>query len=272
MFLYPRRGFGAIAEALAERRTRRRAPRPPRLRRRPACASCADGGWRLDARRRHHARRRPGVVDRPAGGAGRAGRPAPRRPGAGRRRGRLRHRAMVLLYVVLDRPQWTEFDAHYFPGPEVLGGPAVRAPQLPRQPRRPARPHGAVRRDRRAGWATTSGRPPTATSPPAWRPSWRRPGCPGRAPASGREPPAARTSTPSTGPGFADDLAAARALGRPLAGLVTFGRQGLFTPDNTHHALAMGWAAADALAPTARLDAARWRAARDGFRSFVVED
>jgi hypothetical protein len=34
--------------------------------------------------------------------------------------GRLRHRAMILLYVVLDRPRWTEFDAHYFPGPEVV--------------------------------------------------------------------------------------------------------------------------------------------------------
>ncbi len=33
--------------------------------------------------------------------------------------GQLRHRAMVLLYVVLDQPRWTEFDAHYFPGPEV---------------------------------------------------------------------------------------------------------------------------------------------------------
>ena len=53
---------------------------------------------------------------------------------------------------------------------------------------------------------------------------------------------------------------------------MTFGRQGLFVPDNTHHALAMGWAAADALGPTARWDDAALGARRDGFRSFVVED
>jgi protoporphyrinogen oxidase len=72
-------------------------------------------------------------------------------------------------------------------------------------------------------------------------------------------------------PGFADDLAALERWAAD-AGLVTFGRQGLFTPDNTHHALAMGWAAADALRPDGTFDTATWRAARDGFRSFVVED
>jgi hypothetical protein len=34
----------------------------------------------------------------------------------------------------------------------------------------------------------------------------------------------------------------------------------------------MGWAAADALRPDGAFDRAGWRAARDGFRSFVVED
>jgi hypothetical protein len=74
------------------------------------------------------------------------------------------------------------------------------------------------------------------------------------------------------GPGFAADLGALEAWARGLDGLVTFGRQGLFTPDNTHHALAMGWAAAECLRPDGTLDHARWVAARDGFRRFVVED
>jgi hypothetical protein len=34
----------------------------------------------------------------------------------------------------------------------------------------------------------------------------------------------------------------------------------------------MGWGVAGALGPDGRLDPARWRQARDGFRSFVVED
>ena len=32
----------------------------------------------------------------------------------------LRTRAMVLVYVVLDRPRYTRFDAHYLPGPETV--------------------------------------------------------------------------------------------------------------------------------------------------------
>jgi len=73
-------------------------------------------------------------------------------------------------------------------------------------------------------------------------------------------------------PGFAADLAALEAWASGLDGLLTFGRQGLFTPDNTHHALAMGWAAAGALGPDGSFATDRWLAARDGFRGFVVED
>jgi protoporphyrinogen oxidase len=53
--------------------------------------------------------------------------------------------------------------------------------------------------------------------------------------------------------------------------LVLFGRQPLFAHDNTHHALAMGRAAASCLG-AGRFDRARWRALRDGFRDHVVED
>jgi protoporphyrinogen oxidase len=73
-------------------------------------------------------------------------------------------------------------------------------------------------------------------------------------------------------PGFSDDLGRLEDWAADLGGLITFGRQGLFTPDNTHHALAMGWGAADALRPDGTLDTERWLTARDGFRSFVVED
>jgi len=72
--------------------------------------------------------------------------------------------------------------------------------------------------------------------------------------------------------GVAEDLRVLEAWADTLPAFETFGRQGLFTPDNTHHALAMGWAAADALRPGGGWDEPRWRAARDGFRSFVVED
>jgi hypothetical protein len=55
-------------------------------------------------------------------------------------------------------------------------------------------------------------------------------------------------------------------------GLVTFGRQGLFVHDNTHHALAMAYALEQCFDERGRLDRARWSEYRRGFESHVVED
>jgi hypothetical protein len=54
--------------------------------------------------------------------------------------------------------------------------------------------------------------------------------------------------------------------------LLTFGRQGLFAHDNTHHALSMAYAAADCVEWEGRFDHARWKECRRGFESHVVED
>jgi protoporphyrinogen oxidase len=54
--------------------------------------------------------------------------------------------------------------------------------------------------------------------------------------------------------------------------LLTFGRQGLFAHDNTHHTLAMAYAASECLADDGRLDRAKWREHRREFESHVVED
>ena len=54
--------------------------------------------------------------------------------------------------------------------------------------------------------------------------------------------------------------------------LLTFGRHGLFAHDNTHHAFAMAWAAADALTGDGGFDDAAWADARERFRAHVVED
>jgi protoporphyrinogen oxidase len=58
--------------------------------------------------------------------------------------------------------------------------------------------------------------------------------------------------------------------GRP--DLVTFGRQGLFAHDNTHHALVMAWDAVAALGPDGVFDRDEWAAARRRFAAHVVED
>jgi protoporphyrinogen oxidase len=57
-----------------------------------------------------------------------------------------------------------------------------------------------------------------------------------------------------------------------IEGLLTFGRQGLFAHDNTHHALAMAYGAVDCLDAKGGFNAARWAAYRREFETHVVED
>jgi protoporphyrinogen oxidase len=176
---------------------------------------------------------------------------------------------MVLLYLVLDRPRWTEYDAHYFPGPEVFASrlseprnyrdnPADPADRTVLCAELPCWAGDDVWRSADVDLAARLTQELVATGLPDARPAEV---------ASRRLPHV----YPVYRPGFADDLGALERWATD-AGLVTFGRQGLFTPDNTHHALAMGWAAADALRADGTFDHSAWRAARDGFRSFVVED
>lgn len=271
VFLYPRRGFGAIPEALAGAAAD--AGADIRL----GCGVTAlarqdgrggdrwtltlDGGATLDAARVWSTAPLPAVA--------RMVTPAPP-PAALAAADRLRHRALVLLYLVLDRPRWTGFDAHYFPGPEVL---AARLSE----PRNYRDDPGAPRdvtvlcaeiacweddevwaagdralADRLVGELAEAGLPVPA---PVHVESRRLP-----------------RGYPVYRPGFAGDLGTLESWAGALGGLITFGRQGLFTPDNTHHALAMGWAAAGALGPDGSFATDRWLAARDGFRGFVVED
>ncbi|HYZ98747.1 MAG TPA: FAD-dependent oxidoreductase, partial [Acidimicrobiales bacterium] len=191
--------------------------------------------------------------------------PAPARAAADA----LRHRGMVLLYLVLDRPQWTEFDAHYFPGPEVVASRVSEPRNYRDSPDDPA--------DRTVLCAEI----PCWLGDDVWGASDETLAARLAAELAAAGLPAPRPVDvasrrlahvyPVYRPGFAHDLAALERWAADT-GLVTFGRQGLFTPDNTHHALAMGWAAADALCPDGTFDVEAWRPARDGFRSFVVED
>ena len=56
-----------------------------------------------------------------------------------------------------------------------------------------------------------------------------------------------------------------------LDGFLSYGRQGLFAHDNTHHALFMAYSAVDCLDGD-RFDSAKWAAYREIFATHVVED
>lgn len=72
--------------------------------------------------------------------------------------------------------------------------------------------------------------------------------------------------------GFEHALNTLTGWARAQPDLLTFGRQGLFAHDNAHHALAMAWAATDALQPSGGFDHAAWDAACARFAEHVVED
>jgi protoporphyrinogen oxidase len=72
--------------------------------------------------------------------------------------------------------------------------------------------------------------------------------------------------------GFEEKFAAIDGWLGSIKGLLSFGRQGLFAHDNTHHALAMAYGAVECLSPSGAFDGRRWAELRDIFETHVVED
>jgi protoporphyrinogen oxidase len=182
----------------------------------------------------------------------------------------LTYRSALLVYLVVARRPYTTFDAHYFPEPDV---PLTRLSE-------PAnyRCSAADPTDRTVLCAEMPGSPDDA-----W---WTL-----DAEALGRLVSGALVAQglPDPDPvdvvvrrvdhiypvyrlGHDDDQRVLEAWADGRDELVLFGRQPLFAHDNTHHALAMGRAAASCLGPGGSFDGARWQALRAGFRDHVVED
>jgi protoporphyrinogen oxidase len=72
--------------------------------------------------------------------------------------------------------------------------------------------------------------------------------------------------------GFAARLSRLEDWADALPGVTTLGRSGLFAHDNTHHAMVMARAAVAALGHDATFDEPAWRRSRQSFRDHVVED
>jgi protoporphyrinogen oxidase len=266
-FWYPRHGFGTIcerlaaaaAEAGAELRYRTAAERVE-LGPEGATVTLAGGGT-LQARRVWSTVPLPTLA--------RMTSPAPP-PAVLAAAGELGFRAMVLVYLVLDGGRYSPYDAHYLPDP---GTPVTRVSEPANYrdgddpPARtvlcaelPCSRDGELWRagnDRLAGLVRAALRDRGLPDPgPVRRVAVRR--------------------LPNVYPvyrvGYATPFQALDAWAAAQPALLSFGRLGLFVHDNTHHALAMAWAAADALSPDGTFDHAAWSTAREGFTSHVVED
>ncbi len=181
----------------------------------------------------------------------------------------LRYRAMLLVYLVLDTPQFTEFDAHYFPSAAIritrlsepknysLHGPADRTLLCAELP---CHPHDEV-------WRMTNDDLAQLV-----RDDLARAGIPISAPVSHVEVKRLAQAYPIYERGFHSHFASLDTWLDIVPRVVSLGRQGLFAHDNTHHTLAMVYAATDCISDAGVFDRTRWAQARTAFESFIVED
>lgn len=264
-FLYPRRGFGQLSEALADAAVAagaevRLEAAVTRVDPRSDGVRLTAGGRELDVAQLWSSAPLPALatlVDDV---------PEPVRTAAGQ----LQHRAMVLLYLVVDAPQWSPFDAHYLPDERVV---ATRLSE-PKRYRDSA--------DDPTERTVLCVEIPCAVGDDVWSAAPDALGARivGELDGLGLPPiPVAAAEVrrvprlyPVYRPGSEAALDTVERWAAALPGVVTFGRQGLFVADNTHHVMAMGRALAASLRPDGRLDEPAWAAERARFRDFVVED
>jgi protoporphyrinogen oxidase len=181
----------------------------------------------------------------------------------------LDYRAMVLVYLVVPVDRFTEFDAHYFPGKDV------RITRL-------SEPKNYAGVTEPAGTTVLCAELPCSPVDPVWTDSdgelarlvatdLETAGVPLPRPPSSVTVRRLRHAYPVYTRDFASPFEALDEWAAGLPRLLTFGRQGLFAHDNTHHALAMAYAAAACLDP-AGFDHARWGRYREEFQKHVVVD
>lgn len=179
-------------------------------------------------------------------------------------------RAMILVYVVLTQRQFTPFDAHYFPEAEIK---LTRLSEPKNYSGRTDPPDRTV----------LCGELPCTAGDVLWdasdddlaevvRDSLARCGLPIQARIVRVTTKRLAHAYPIYRRGYEEHF---QRLDEWITGLdrvLSLGRQGLFAHDNTHHTLAMAYAAVDCLDSVGRFDRDRWSSYRAAFKSHVVED
>lgn len=184
--------------------------------------------------------------------------------------GNISYRAMVLIYLVLAEPQFTEFDAHYFPEEEV---PITRLSEPKNY---------SARRDPK-NTTVLCAELPCSVGDEYWtmtdeelgevvRMSLEKSGIPVRSEIESVVSRRLPFAYPIYRTGYERHFDIQDRWVESLDGVLTFGRQGLFAHDNTHHALAMAYGAVDCLKESGEFDRARWDEYREEFAKHVVED
>lgn len=181
----------------------------------------------------------------------------------------LEHRALALVYLVVDQQQWLPWDAHYVPTPRV---PFVRLSE-PRNYRDGPDPDGVT---------VLCAEVPCSVGDATWgaddeilagrvRLGIDRLGLPAPSVTDHHVVRLPRVY-PLVRVGQAARLQQQLAVLRRVTGVTLLGRQGLGVADNLHHVLAMAQAAVDCLGPDGTFDEPAWDRHLVDFAEHVVED
>lgn len=181
----------------------------------------------------------------------------------------LEYRSMLLIYLVLETDRFTEFDAHYFPGREI----AITRLSEPKNYSLCDRP----------GVTVLCAELPCTRQSEAWNASdddlaasvrrdLETAGLPVRCPVRRSVVRRLAQAYPIYTRHYREHFDRLDHWLESVDGLMTLGRQGLFAHDNTHHTLAMAYAAEECLSDEGVIDRARWAVHRRTFETHVVED
>src|SRR6185295_6202425 len=179
----------------------------------------------------------------------------------------IEYRAMILIYLVLDQNQFTPFDAHYFPEA------AIRLTRL-------SEPKNYADTTEPVGRTVLCGELPCRVGDEIWRASdeelvsivrdsLKHCGLPISSPIVGVKTKRLSHAYPIYPKGYEKSFDLLDQWVEGLDRVLTFGRQGLFAHDNTHHALAMAYAAVDCLRESGEFDQKLWRQYRAEFATHV---
>lgn len=182
----------------------------------------------------------------------------------------IRFRGMILVYLILGTKRFTEYDAHYFP---ELSIPISRMSE-------PKNYNSATGPDDRTILCAEL---PCDPGEKWWDMSdeelgrhycdWlSNLGLPVKVPVIRTETRRIAHAYPVYDLDYQRHFETVDSWLSTLDGFLSFGRQGLFAHDNTHHAFAMAYAASDVLTPDGKLDRTAWAAHRREFEHHRVED
>lgn len=182
----------------------------------------------------------------------------------------LEFRAMILVYLAIEQDRFTEYDAHYFPE-EELPFTRVSEPKnyaaLP-EPRGRTVLCAEIPCDRDdALWSQTD-----EALGERVRAGLVAAGLPLHAPVSQVTTRRIPFAYPIYRTGYDVHFGAIDEWLDGLDGVLSFGRQGLYAHDNTHHAMYMARSAARCLTDDGRIDRDAWHRERAVFETHVVED